>query len=297
MLNKTDKCDGALQNSTLRNRALRDGALQNNTLRNRALRDGALQKLLLTNIPPETEEQKRLLLIRQLSAEAEHMDYLSRESFGEKILTAVSYFSLRSWLAHLALLVLFFVCTLWGKESTILACLFSLAPGLALLFLFELSKTFSCNMWEMEAACRYNLPQLFFMRLCTLSGLDFFILAGCLAVFRLSGGLLLQFMVCTLLPFFLLSSLCLLLLRHYGRWGSLTGVASAAVLLSVLWLPLAQIFERIRLFWGDRILTAVVLLATLGALLLYLGCAAALCQTRHWRTAAQAEKISCYGKG
>lgn len=247
----------------------------------------ALQRLLFTNLPPETDDKRRDLLIRELSAEAQNMDYLGRESFLEKMLTAISYFSLRSWLAHLALLVLFFACTLSRNESTVLAGLISLAPGLVLILLFELSKTFGCNMWEMEAACRYNLPQLFFMRLCILNGLDFFILAGCLALFQLSGvqlwgGVLLQFTVSTLLPFFLLSALCLLLLRHYDRCGGLAGLSAAVILLTILWVPFSRIFEKIRLYWGDRILTETVLLITLAALLLYLGSAAALRSRKYY---------------
>lgn len=242
----------------------------------------ALQKLLLTNTPPAPDDGKRRLLIRQLSEEAMEMDYLGQESVLEKILATVSYFSPGSWLAHLALLVLFFACTLSGKDSTVLAGLISLAPGLALILLFELSKTFGCNMWEMEAACRYNLPQLFFMRLCALSAVDFFILAGCLAAFRMSGGLILQFIVSALLPFLLLAAFCLLLLRHYDRCGGLAGLSAATVFLSVLWVPFSQIFERIRLLWGDRVLTKLVLLTALGALLLYLGSAAALCSEKYY---------------
>lgn len=241
-----------------------------------------LRTLLLTNVPPETDDTRRRLLIRQLSEEAAGMDYLGRESFLEKTLTAVSWFSPGSWLAHLALLILFFVCTFSGDESTVLAGLASLAPGLVLILLFELSKTFGCNMWEMEAACRYNLPQLFFMRLCVLNGVDFFILAGCLAVFRMSGGILLQFTVSALLPFFLLSGLCLLLLRHYDRCGGLAGLSAATIFLAVLWVPFSQIFEWIRLHWGSRMLTEIVLLATLTAFLLYLGSAAVLCSRKYY---------------
>lgn len=244
----------------------------------------ALQQLLQTNTPPEPEATKRQALIRQLSEAAMDMDYLGQESFVERVLTIISYFSVRTWIAHIALLAVFFCCTQSRHESQLLAALFSLAPGLTVILLFELSKTFGCNMWEMEAACRYNLPQLFFMRLCALSGLDFLVLSGCLAAFRVAGGMFLQFTICTLLPFFLLSSLCLLLLRYFGSRCGLAGLVSAVILLSVLWVPFSQIFDQIRILWGDRALKNTVLSATLAVLLLYLGSAAALCSKKYYKT-------------
>lgn len=241
-----------------------------------------LRKLLRDCPPPEPEAKRRQAFLTQLTADAAKMDYLKQESFLRRIWFTGASFSGWTWAAHLVLLLLFCYSVFSEDHSRLTAALLSLAPGLVLLLLYELSKTFGNNMWEMESACRYNLPQLFFLRLSLLGGMDFVILTLCLTVFRMFGGELWEFALYTLLPFFLLSSFCLLLLRRLGSRCHPAGLVAAVLLAEFLWVPFSEVFYRIRLSLGDGVLEKAVCTATLASMFLFLGSAASLCMKKHY---------------
>lgn len=243
--------------------------------------DERLRQLLQMNAIPEPEEEKRRILINQLTAEAVNMDYLEQESFAEKVLTLGSYFSPWVWITQAVIPALLFFCA-FREQELVLPCLCALAPGLTLTMLSELSKTFGNNMWEMEAVCRYNLPRIFFLRLTLLSGMDLVILAATLAVFRMTGGELWQFAAYALLPFFLLSSLCLWLLRHFGSRCSRIGLCGVIIFLELLWTPFSQLFRQIELWFGEAAMEKLVLCATVLSLLFFIGSAAALCTKKYY---------------
>lgn len=250
-----------------------------------------LRQILQTNIAPKPEADRRRALIRRLSADAMEMSYLEEESFLKKVLTIGSYFSPWTWAAQAALLGLFFYCTFAYRE-TVAVGLLCLAPGLVLILLCELSKTFGNHMWEMEAACRYNLPQLFFLRLTLLSGTDFLILAGALAIFRMSGGKLWQFAVNALLPFFLLSALCLWLIKHFGSHCNRMGLFGIVILAeSMLWYPCFRLFEEIERRFGNAVTQKTALCATAAALLLYLCSAVSLCAKKYYGNTGKEDKL------
>lgn len=240
-----------------------------------------LQQLLQKNTPPEPDAGKRRAMISQFSADAAHMDYLEQESFAERILTLGSYISSWVWIVQTAFPAFLFFCAR-KEESLVLPCLWALAPGLTLILLWELSKTFGNNMWELEAACRYNLPQLFFRRLVLLSGADLIILIASLAVFQLTGGRLWQFAVYTLLPFFLLSSLCLWAMRRFGSRCHPAGMGAAVLLTESLWFPFSQVLQDAMQRFGEAAMEKLVLCFTALALLLFLGSAAALCTKKYY---------------
>lgn len=243
--------------------------------------DDCLRRLLQMNAIPEPEGGKRRTLINRLTAEAMNMDYLEQESFIERILTLGSYFSPWVWVAQAVIPALFFLCA-FREQELVLPYLCALAPGLTLIILSELSKTFGNNMWEMEAVCRYNLPQIFFLRLTLLSGIDLLTLAATLAAFRMTGGKLWQFAVYALLPFFLLSSLCLWLLRHFGSRCSRMGLCGVLIILELLWIPSYQLFQKIGLRFGEAAMERLVLCATVLSLLFFIGSSAALCTKKYY---------------
>lgn len=249
--------------------------------RKQKINEKQLQQLLQRNTPPEPEAGKRRAVISRLNADAENMDYLEQESFAEKILTMGSYISPRVWIIQAAFPVFFFFYAR-QEESAVLPLLCMLAPGLTLLLLWELSKTFGNNMWELEAACRYNLPQLFFRRLVLLSGGDLIILIASLAVFQMAGGPLWQFALYALLPFFLLSALCLWVLQRFGRRCLPAGAGAAVLLLEALWLPFSQLLLGAGQVIGEAAMKKLVLCFTLLALLLFAGSAAGLCTKKYY---------------
>jgi len=176
-----------------------------------------VSRLLGRNPLPEVDSRKRDALVSRLALDACDMDYMGEDSFMGKLAMQISYLSPWDFLLEAGLLAAVFYFAFQGRLSVVLLLEMFLAPLMIGILLYELSKTFSHNMWEMESACRYNLPQLFFLRLCILSGGDLIVLAASLAALRMTGGMLWQFSLCVLLPFFLNSALCLHFLQGIGR--------------------------------------------------------------------------------
>ena len=253
-----------------------------------------VRQLLQLNTPPDPEATEKKRLLKQLNYDVRNMDYCNPQSFPEKILTQVSYLSPLSWLIQAGFLAILFFFAYRGERGRVTSFTILLAPCLILILLCELIKTFSHNMWEMESACRYNLTQLFFFRLCILSGSDFLVLGGALAAFQMTGGRLWQFSLNVLLPFFLSASLCLWTLRRFGNRVSCTALAGACLLLFVLWIPLLAAPEINLLIYDDLAAMSVsdrflwmpkaVLLATLLALTMFLINAFRLCTRQYFET-------------
>lgn len=176
-----------------------------------------LKQLLSQNPAPLPDQQIKQLHIQSCSKAVLSMDYLGQQSFLEKVLTQASYLSPFAWTAQAGILIILFLFALQESRLSIFFCLLLLPSVLTLILLYELSKSFSCHMWELESGCRYNLPQLFLMRLCILGFCDLLILGSSLAAFRMAGGPLWLFCLCTLLPFFLSAALCLWALRLFGN--------------------------------------------------------------------------------
>lgn len=237
-----------------------------------------LNRLLQQNQAPAPDLQTRKLHIRHLERAVLSMDYLDSQSFLEKLLTQASYLTPWCWLIQAGILILAFFFASVEESSSVLCCLLTLAPALTFQMLYEMSKSFSHNMWEMEAACRYNLPQLFFFRLCILSGCDFLALGGSLIAFRMTDGALWEFCLCTLLPFFCSVSLCLLALRRFGRRCSPVSLSVIPVLSSFV--PCLFV-NQANLWFADGFpLDTLICCATVGAFFFFLYSAARLCTSK-----------------
>ena len=253
-----------------------------------------VRRLLQLNTPPDPEIMEKKRLLTHLNYDVRNMDYCNPQSFPEKILTQVSYLSPWSWLIQAGFLAILFFFAYRGERGRVTSFTILLAPCLILILLCELIKTFSHNMWEMESACRYNLTHLFFIRLCILSGSNFLVLCGALAAFQRTGGLLWQFALNVLLPFFLSASLCLWILRRFGNRVSRTALAGACMMLFVLWIPLLATPQISILIYDDVAATSVsdhfvwlpkaVLLATLISLAMFLINAFRLCTRQYFET-------------
>lgn len=180
-------------------------------------KDVELEKLLKKNTPPKINADIRHFQIRQLTENILEMDYFPPQSYIGQILTQLSFISAWVWLIQAGMLFLMFFYVFRTSPPQMNALIFSLAPGLSLILVCELSKSFRLNIWEMEAACRYNLAQIFFFRLCILFGGDILVLTGALILYRMADGLLMQFCLFALMPFFLTSAVSLYVLRRIGN--------------------------------------------------------------------------------
>lgn len=181
-----------------------------------AEKDPELEALLKQYMPPEIRPDIRRSQITQLSADIRNIDYLPCQSFSEQILTQLSFISGWVWPAQAGILFLIFYYVFRTDLLLLNMILSCLAPGLSLILICEISKSFRANIWEMEAACRYNLAQIFFFRLSILFGGDFVVLTCALIAYRMADGLLWQFCFYAVLPFFLTSAVSLYILRRFG---------------------------------------------------------------------------------
>ena len=236
-------------------------------------------KILMQNIPPDTErEERKKETLARLGRDVRNMDYRDVPSFPKLVLTQLSYFSHRMWLVQVCVPVFLFLLDYQSGYLHKAAYTICLVPGLALPFFRELYRVYSHNMWEMEAACRYNLPRLLLFRLCILSGVDLIVLSCSLAVFCRRGGVLWEYALYVLLPFFLTAAFCLLILRHFGNGGEAVGLTAACLMplgmISLTRFPLPETVSE----W----IQGAVLAATLASLLLLLRNAYRLCSTQYY---------------
>lgn len=241
-----------------------------------------LRLLMLGSRPPEINPAHRRSQIDLLTAEALKCDYLDRPRFFEELLSVISYFTPWIWLLQAGFLALLFLYMHVGMLDYVTCCITALAPCLTLILLYELSKSFRSNMWEMEAACRYNLPRLFFLRLCILSGTDLIVLGASAAAFCMAGGFLWQFALYTLLPFFLSSALCLWLLQYLGSRYSTNALVAVCLSGGSAWSILLAALQALILRLDRELLIQVTLWATLGALVLFLAGAFRLCTKKYY---------------
>lgn len=234
-------------------------------------KDFALEALLKQCAPPEIDPEIRKRQITQLSEDIRQMDYLPRQSFIGQIMTQLSFISGWIWLAQAGILFLIYFYVFQDNSINVNLMLFCLSPGLSLILTFELSKSFRADIWEMEAACRYNLAQILFFRLSILFGGDFLVLGGALVGWRMADGKLWQFCLYALLPFFLTSSLSLYVLRRAGsRYNSslLAAVPITAGIFNFFFIPFTnEIFLRSNAGSVSGAVSCMTLLAL--ALLIY----------------------------
>lgn len=196
-------------------------------------KDRELEVLLNQYTPPEILPDMRSSQIARLSADIRNMDYLPRQSFIGQILTQVSFISGWVWFSQAGILFLIFYFVYRAEPFQLNMLLSCLSPGLSLILICEISKSFRANIWEMESTCRYNLAQIFFFRLCILFGGDFLVLTGALIAYRMTDGLLWQFCHYALLPFFLTSAVSLYALRRIGHRCNSTAISAVPLLAGI----------------------------------------------------------------
>ncbi len=244
-----------------------------------------ISRKLQQNVPPEIDPRIRAGTIQGLAAEACQMEMLPRQSILEQLLIQANYLSPWVWLVQGLLAGSFFLLPakeeLWGAILPL--CLF-LAPEMTVLLVCQLARSFSHNMWEMEGACRYNLPRILAMRLCLVSGADFLVLVSALVLFCRMDYPLWSFALMVPLPFFLSSALCMgVLTRHTRLRGSLAPytdfVLCAAVgILHILLAPLLSEISIRQEFFSTAEARRGIGSATLLAMLLFLGAGARFCR-------------------
>lgn len=181
---------------------------------------------------------------------------------GQRLLIQLSYLSPWQWLVQF-----FFLLGLgwyWSVGFFDEYFLTMAAAGLGLSGAIEIQRSYRFEMWELEQACRYNLRELFALRMLLLGGMDLGILLLTLGV-GLAQGQGVAVCLYLLIPALLSDGFYLYLLQRLGRRCESYALTAAGVLLSVLffWLRSFMELEAGIYAWvaQTRVVAALVLLS------------------------------------
>lgn len=249
--------------------------------RKKTAKDQELANILKQYTLPEIHPGIRRHQIAQLSADIRDMDYLPPQSFTGQLMTQLSFISGWIWLAQAGILFLLFLCFFRADPFQVNMMMFCLASALSLILTCEMSKSFRAGAWEMEAACRYNLAQIFLFRLCILLGGDFLVLTAALVTYRMADGSLWQFCLFTLLPFFLSSATSLWVLRRIGNRCNSAAIAAISLFLVNLTAWVTPLMEKGLSHLGLSLAEAIPVITLLALALLFYH-AGRLCTKVHY---------------
>lgn len=200
-----------------------------------------ISRILNRNRAPDIKEEKTAQLKRELHARMESMDILTRISFPDRLLRQIPYIAPWVWALQACFVLLFAVASgLDGDRMETFMLLSCAGPLLALLPAVDIARSFGCNMWEMEAACRYDLRRITGMRLCIVGGADVAVLAFGGILYVKEQGSLWKFGFFVLLPFLLSSCVYLWELNHFSRKCSGFLLCATGVGLNAIGCPLLQ---------------------------------------------------------
>lgn len=173
---------------------------------------------------PKPLPEKVARLKQEVKQQAESMPFvfLQNSRLPDRLLRQLPYISLWIWPVQLLVLLLFFLLLQQQSVSVeTLTLLSSTGPLLAILPMADIIRSFGCNMWEMEAACRYDLRQVTAMRLCIVGGGDILVLAFGSCLYGQKMSALWEFGLYILLPFLISSSIYLWELNHFpGKYST-----------------------------------------------------------------------------
>lgn len=232
-----------------------------------------MTRFLEQNQAPDPMPEKIVRLKQEIRHQAEVLPCVlpPEASLPDRLLRQIPYISLWIWPVQLLLLLLF--ATFLRKEAITVEQLLLLSftgPLLAVLPVADIVRSFGCNMWEMEAACRYDLRQITAMRLCIIGGGDIVVLAvgGCLYG-RHPGGIG-EFSLYILLPFLASSCLYLWELNHFSRKCNGYLLAATGIVLNFICFPVSQhIYSQIHvgnLQWFLQLIPGIVIVLSAVAL-------------------------------
>ncbi|MCR2048402.1 hypothetical protein NSB25_13995 [Acetatifactor muris] len=196
-----------------------------------------MKDFLALNQAPEPLPEKAAHLKQEVRLRAESMAFAlpQNSSLPDRLLRQLPYISLWIWPIQLLVLLLFFLLLRQkavGMETLIL--LSFTGPLLAILPMADIIRSFGCNMWEMESACRYDFRQITAMHLCIIGSGDIFILifGCCLYGKRLSATW--EFSLYIILPFLISSCIYLWELNHFSRKCNIYMLSATGTMLCII---------------------------------------------------------------
>ncbi len=157
-------------------------------------------------------------------------------TYREFVLSQLRYIRKRIWAAAALLVVLsrLIAFPAPSPEGTAFWSLSAALPFLALLTMTEIHRFAAYRMGELEASCRFSLPQIVMARLSILGTVNFLVLILLLSLIsQVSSYSLLQILSYTMVPYLLVCALCLWLLNRIPGSEGIYACAAAAVLVSL----------------------------------------------------------------
>lgn len=184
---------------------------------------------------PLPENIARLKQEVRIRAESMPLMLPHNAALPDRLLRQLPYISLWIWPVQFFVLLLFFLL-LWRETVSMetLVLLSFTGPLLAILPMADIVRSFGCNMWEMESACRYDLRQITAMRLCIVGGGDILVLTfGCLLYGKRLNAIW-EFGLYILLPFLISSCIYLWELNHFSRKCSIYMLSATGIMLIIV---------------------------------------------------------------
>lgn len=207
-----------------------------------------IARFLEQNQSPKPMPEKIVRLKQDVKIQAESMACVlpPDAALPDRLLRQLPYISLWIWPLQFLVLLSFFL--LFQREKLTVETLVLLSftgPLLAILPIADLVRSFGCNMWEMESACRYDLRQITAMRLCIIGGGDILVLLlGCCLYGRRFSAIW-EFGLYILLPFLISSCVYLWELNHFSRKCGIYMLGTTGILLCIAGSVVLQNFYRL----------------------------------------------------
>lgn len=164
-----------------------------------------LRRMLLSAKNLKIDKIRKETDIRGILQSARNTRGLPRLSYWERVCAMAGYLSLWVWGMQAAIILAcgYLVCISDWRGSQMLFTM--AAPLIGCIGCIEIQRGYSCGMWEMEKACRYDLRQVVLLKMQIMGGIDLAIVL-CMVGYSKGLGTTLSGAVLTILVPYLLSS-------------------------------------------------------------------------------------------
>ena len=217
--------------------------------------------------PPEVETEKYCEMQKKAQEEIAKEKILPRLHLFERIWIQAEYLSIWFWITEGILLVAGIVLTQTADKESYITFGYVLSPLLAMIGFPAVLKSFSNGVGELEQSCRYNLREIFGMRILLTGVTEAVVLVIVLGIGELKEGSMMESVLKVFVPFLFSTAVYFWIIRHVSTKAVYSILAGAAVMLCIGCMQLKTFCEmHPEILWIQK--ENVLSLAFLGALFL-----------------------------
>ena len=217
--------------------------------------------------PPDVEAEKYFEMQKKAQEEIAKEKILPRLHLFERIWIQAEYLSIWFWITEGILLVAGIVLTQTADKESYITFGYVLSPLLAMIGFPAILKSFSNGVGELEQSCRYNLREIFGMRILLTGVTEAVVLVIVLEIGELKEGSMMESVLKVFVPFLFSTAIYFWIIRHVSTKAVYSILAGAAVMLCIGCMQLKTFCEmHPELLWIQK--ENVLFLAFLGALFL-----------------------------